>query len=156
MARVTLEMPDRYPFSTELEVRIEHINRGDHLGNERLIAFLNEARMRYLPADLTRSAGDNIGLINGDLAVIYRGEAHYGDVLLIRVAASNFHHYGFDLYFDVSARADGRDIAQAKMSMLLFDFTERQLLPMSDAMAQAVRSAPDNAALTNIGRHQGK
>ena len=65
-------------------------------------------------------------------------------MLLIRVAASNFHRYGFDLYFDVSARADGRDIGQAKMSMLLFDFTQRQLLPMSDAMAQAVRSAPDS------------
>lgn len=145
MARVTLKMPEHFPFSTELDVRIEHINRGDHLGNERLIAFLNEARMRYLPAGLTRSAGDNVGLINGDLAAVYRSEAHYGDVLLIRAAASDFHRYGFDLYFDVSALDDGRAIAQAKMGLLLFDFTQRQLLPMSNTIAQAVRGAPDNS-----------
>ena len=148
MARITLEMPKEYPFSTELEVYIEHINRGNHLGNERLVAFLNEARLRYLPAQLCDLAGEGFGWINGDLAVIYRGEAHHGNVLRVQAAVADFHRYGFDMYFHVSERGSGAEIALAKMGLLLFDFTQHRLQAMSEALRQAVAAAPAPGSAT--------
>ncbi|MEC9409439.1 MAG: hypothetical protein VYD52_03175, partial [Pseudomonadota bacterium] len=48
MARVNLELPDVFTFSTHLTVRVSDINYGNHLGNDRMISLLHEARLRYL------------------------------------------------------------------------------------------------------------
>ena len=128
MARVSINLPAQFPFSTELEVRIQHINRGNHLGNDSLITFLNEARVRFLPEKINAAADSQIWMINGDLAVIYKSEAFYGEVLKVEVAAGEFHKYGFDLFFRVTDKKTGRDIAHAKMAMLTFDASARKLV----------------------------
>ena len=48
MARLTLDLPSRFPFSTELEVQVGHINYGGHLGNDSMLSLVHEARVRYL------------------------------------------------------------------------------------------------------------
>jgi len=67
-------------------------------------------------------------MINGDLAVIYKSEAFYGEVLIVKVATKNFHKYGFDLLFCVTEKKSGREVAHAKMAMLLFDSSTRKLI----------------------------
>ena len=128
MARVVIEFPDQFPFSTELDVRIQHINRGNHLGNDSLITFLNEARVRFLPEQINSPQDSHIWMINADLAVIYKSEAFYGEVLNIEVATGDVHKYGFDLLFRVTERSSGRDVAHAKMAMLMFDSNIRKLV----------------------------
>src|SRR5512137_1805185 len=48
MPRVKLEEHARYPFSTELEVRVADLNYGAHLGYERLLSLAHQARVRML------------------------------------------------------------------------------------------------------------
>ena len=48
MARIKIDMPDNYSFTTSLTVRINDINYGGHLGNEAVLAYIQEARMRFL------------------------------------------------------------------------------------------------------------
>lgn len=127
MARVVIEFPDKFAFVTELDVRIQHINRGNHLGNDALITFLNEARVRFLPEQINSEQDSHIWMINADLAVIYKSEAFYGEVLKIEVATGDVHKYGFDLLFRVTERSSGRDVAHAKMAMLMFDSRARKL-----------------------------
>jgi len=43
MARVKIDLPEEFIFSTEIEVRIGDVLAGRHLGNHSLIAMLNEA-----------------------------------------------------------------------------------------------------------------
>lgn len=127
MARVVIELPMQFPFSTELDVRIQHINRGNHLGNDALITFLNEARVRFLPEQINNTQDSHIWMINADLAVIYKSEAFYGDILKIDIATGDLHKYGFDLLFRVTEVKTGRDVAHAKMAMLMFDSHARKL-----------------------------
>src|SRR5690606_7289431 len=101
MARVIIDLPKQFPFSTELDVRIQHINRGNHVGNDAMISFLNEARLRYMPEQINTLRDSHIWMINADLSVIYKTEAFYGEVLVVEVAAAEFHKYGFDLFFRV-------------------------------------------------------
>lgn len=128
MARVTIELPATFVFSTELEVRIEHINRGNHLGNDSMVSYLNEARVRYMNEEINAAKDSQIWMINGDLAVCYKSEAFYGEVLKIDLATGDFHKYGFDLFFRVTEKRSGRDIVHAKMGMLLFDAVQRKLV----------------------------
>ena len=48
MARIKLDLPERFPFSTELRVRITDVNYGGHMGNDSLLGLLHEARVRFL------------------------------------------------------------------------------------------------------------
>lgn len=128
MARVVIDLPKSFPFSTELEIRIEHINRGNHLGNDSLVAYLNEARVRYMNEEINTGQDKNIWMINGDLAVAYKSEAFYGETLVIALATADYHKYGFDLLFCVTEKKSGRDVAHAKMGMLLFDAVARKLV----------------------------
>lgn len=128
MARVVIDLPKTFPFSTELDVRIQHINRGNHVGNDAMIAFLNEARLRYMPEQINTLRDSHIWMINADLAVIYKSEAFYGEVLKVEVVADEFHKYGFDLFFRVTEKKTGREVVHAKMAMLLFDSSTRKLI----------------------------
>lgn len=128
MAKITIDLPDRFPFSTELDVYIEHINAGQHLANERLVALLNEARMRYMASlPLKENGIDPAGFIGADLAVLYKAEARYGDRLKIEVAATDFSKYGCDFVYRVTNLKTGQLCAIAKTAMLTFDYRENRL-----------------------------
>lgn len=138
MARVSIDMPESYPFSTELDVRIQHINRGNHVGNDQLISFLNEARVQFLPEDISDPSQDITAMMNADLAIMYQSEALYGDVLTVEVAVDDFNRYGFDLFFRVTEKRSGRAVASAKMGMLLFNFNTKKLQLMSEEFKQII------------------
>ncbi len=137
MAKVSIELPESFAFSTELDVLIQHINAGQHLGNEQLIALLNEARVRYmnsLPLDAMNIQRGSF--INADLVVIYKSEAHYGDRLKIEVAADDFSKYGCDFVYRVTQVKNGAVVAIAKTAMLLFDYEKNCLKPAPEGFVR--------------------
>ena len=128
MARVTIELPEHFEFSTDLEIRIQHINRGNHLGNDCLVSFLNEARVRYMEEAINTMRENAIWMINADLAVVYKSEGFYGEILTVEVQAGDFHKCGFDLFFRLTNKQSGVEVAHAKMAMLLMDSSTRALV----------------------------
>ena len=42
-----IEMPDKWAFSTEVEVRVTDLNYGNHLANQQFLAYAQEARIRF-------------------------------------------------------------------------------------------------------------
>ncbi len=133
MSRVTIDLPESFPFSTELDVYIGLINRGDHLGNDALLALLNEARLRYMQwAQQNAPAMQVTGIINADLAIIYKSEGKYGDRLRFDVAPANFSAYGCDFIFKVTHATTHKEVARAKMAMLQYDYQLNKLVPVPD------------------------
>jgi acyl-CoA thioesterase FadM len=121
-------MPDKFIFSTRMQVRIGDVSGGLHLGNHVLVSFLNEALLLCL-----REFGfptidiDGSVFINADLAVIYKSESFHGDFLNIEIAAGNFTRAGCDFYFRVMNERTGKETASAKMGMLFFDYETRKI-----------------------------
>lgn len=133
MAKVTIDTPESFHYSTTLDVLIQHVNRADHLANEHLIALLNEARMRFMASlDLTNSDIDPRSFINADLAVIYKSEAHYGDTLKIEIATTDFSRYGCDFVYHVTQSESGKLVALAKTAMLHYDYENSCLAEIND------------------------
>ena len=135
MAKVTIDVPKTFAFSTVMPVLIQHINRADHLANEHLIALLNEARTRYYSKISEKNGFNYKEFINADLAVIYKSEAHYGDHLSIEIAANDFNKYGCDLVYKVSQADGGQLVALAKMAMLRIDKNTHKLREVSQDFA---------------------
>jgi acyl-CoA thioester hydrolase len=128
MARIKIDLPAAFPVTVVLPVRITDLNYGNHLGNDALVSLLHEARVQFLRrmhlAEFDPATQQ--GLIMADLAVEYKGEGFYGDVLHLRLAATDLHKYGFDVVYHLHT-AEGREIARAKTGMLCFDYATRKL-----------------------------
>ncbi|MGH1461500.1 MAG: acyl-CoA thioesterase [Neptuniibacter sp.] len=128
MARIKIDMPDNYIFSTDLPVRIGDINYGGHLSNDAMLAIIHEARVRFLnhyhygELDI-----DGLGLIMTDSAIVYKAEAFHGDQLQIDVAMGDFNKYGCDIYYLISNKQTAVEIAHAKTGIAFFDYEVRKI-----------------------------
>jgi acyl-CoA thioesterase FadM len=136
MARVKIALPATFRFTTTLPVRITDLNYGGHLGNDALLSLLHEVRVQFL-ASLGEQEVDSatqLGFIMADVAIEYKAEAFYGDVLQIEVGASDLSKYGFDIVYRVNNQT-GREVARAKTGMLAFDYNTRKLRPLPAELA---------------------
>ena len=69
MARIRIELPDRFAFSTAIPLLISHINYGNHLDNAQLLGVVSEARLRFLKSlGYTELDVEGVGIIVADAA----------------------------------------------------------------------------------------
>ena len=133
MARIKLNLPSEYIFSTTIPVRITDLNYGNHLANDKLLSILHEARVLFL-ANFGHTELDcaGKGLIMGDVAIEYKNEAFYGDNLTIQIVAGDFTRVGFDLYYLV--QTETKLIAKAKTGMVTFDYNKRAVVEVPEVL----------------------
>lgn len=133
MARIKIEMPDNYLFSTVLPIRIQDINYGNHLGNDRVLSYVHEARVQFFQQyGYTELDVEGRSIIMTDSAVVYKAEGFYGDQIQIDVAVGDFNKYGCDLFYLLSNKKTAVEIAHAKTGIVFFDYDERKVVPMPD------------------------
>lgn len=135
MPRVQLKPLQRYPFRTEMTVRTTDLNYGGHLGNDRLLSLIHEARVAFLGAHgFSEVNCGGVSLILADTAVIYQGEAFAGDVLLFEVTAGEPSRSGFRLFYRVTRPADDVAIALVENGIVCFDYECRKIQPLPKAV----------------------
>lgn len=140
MPRLDLRPREPYPFNCELVVRTTDLNYGGHLGNDRLLALVQEARVAFLAAHgWSELDCGGAGLIMADAAVCYRAEAFAGDRLRFEVAAVEPGRLGFRLATRVTRPADGTEVALAETGMVCFDYARRRPVPLPAAVRAACR-----------------
>jgi len=122
MARISINLPERFTFATELAIYVGHVNYGNHLDNAMLISLVSEAQMRYFAA-LGYPEGRVGGLVTliADAAVQYRSLAFRGEVVTVRMTASDFNPRGCDLVWQMVERESGREVARGKTGIIFFD-----------------------------------
>lgn len=142
MARVQLAPLPAYSFRTELTVRTTDLNYGGHLGNDRLLSLVHEARVAWLAGHgWTELACGGPGLIMGDTAIVYQAEAHAGDRLRFEVEAGEPTRCGFRLFYRVTRPADGAAVALVENGMVCFDYQGRRIARLPDAVRAACGDA---------------
>lgn len=129
MARVKLDLPDKFDFSTEIPVRVTDLNYGGHVGNDSVLSLTNEARVRFLKANgFTEADVGGPGLLMADAVIVYKSPAVYGDLLKVEVAVSDVAGYGFDLAYRLTNKETGKEVARAKTGMVFYDYDEGKLV----------------------------
>ena len=141
MARVKLDLPERFAFSTELEIRIGDINYGRHLGNDAVLAFAHEARLRFLKQHgFSEADVDGVGMIMLDAVIVYKSQAFHGEVLKIEVAAADLGPCGCDFLYRMTDQATGREIARVKTGLAFFDYAKNRIAKMPERFRRAMTS----------------
>jgi acyl-CoA thioesterase FadM len=137
MARVEINLPASFIFSTRIPIRIGDINRASHLSHVNLVQILEEARAQFM---VNRGFGNEVnipqgmGFILGDLSVIFKGQAYYGQILQIEMAATDFKEKSFDIVYRVTATDTGEEIARAKTGLLNFDYQKQKVVKVPEEL----------------------
>ena len=138
MARIELHLPSHVVFKTSISVSITDINYGKHLGNDKVLGFMHEARVLFFEwLGFTEADIDGVSVIQADTAVIYKSEAFHQDVIEIQLSLGEFSRAGFEIYYRLYNITQKKDCAWAKTGMVCFDYTDRK-----------VKSVPERFRLT--------
>lgn len=138
MSRLKLQPLAAYPFTCELTVRTTDLNYGGHLGNDRLLSLVHEARVAFLAVHgLSELDFGGVSLIMGDTAVIYQAEAYAGDLLKFEAAAGEPSRSGFRIFYRITRESDGQAIALVENGMACFDYQARKIVPLPAAVRES-------------------
>jgi 4-hydroxybenzoyl-CoA thioesterase len=137
LARIHIDLPDRFGFSTTITIYDQHINYRNHLENSALGTLVSEARVRFFKSlGYTELDVEGAGIIVTDSAIQYRAEAFHGEVLIIEMTPAEFNKYGFDLVYRVGEQASGREVARGKIGIMFFDYAARKPMAVPAAFRQ--------------------
>jgi acyl-CoA thioester hydrolase len=139
MARINIDLPGDYNFSTTIPVRITDLNYGGHVGNDAILSIIHEARMQFLNHfGYSENNLAGAAMIMGDVAISYKNELFYGDTLHISVAVSDITKVSFDLLYLLETERDGQRlvIAKAKTGMICFDYKKRKVVSLPEEVRQ--------------------
>ena len=132
MSRVEVVFPEKAHFSAELAVRMGDINYGNHLGHDRMVTMIHEARVLFFKSlGYSELDVEGIGTVIADLAISYRNETFYGDILRFDIAVQDISRKSCQFYYRIVRLAQNNDekndlIALAKTSVVFFNYSERQ------------------------------
>lgn len=145
MARVHLDLPEAFLFSTELPLRVGDMNYANHLGNDRVLGLVQELRMRWLTSHgLSELDVGGAGIILADAAVVFKAEGRYGMVLRGELGVGEVQSRNVELLYRLTDTATGAEIARAKTGVLCFDYQARKVVSLTERLRRAlgVSAAP--------------
>lgn len=142
MSRIEIQLPEKFHFTTEIVVRVSDLNYGNHVGNDRILMLMQEARTLFY-----RSMGfenevkleGSIGQIVTDAMIVYKTESFLGDVLLFELAVENFNKYGFDVFYRISNKVSGKEVALGKTGVVGFDYSKRKIASMPQIVITKIK-----------------
>jgi acyl-CoA thioester hydrolase len=128
MPRIQIDLPERFAFSTEITLYLGHMNYAGHLDNALLLAVVSEARLRFFKSlGYTELDVEGLGIVVADVAVQYRSEAFHGEVMVVRMTASDFGNKGCDLLWCLAEKSTQREVARGKTGIVFFDYSARKV-----------------------------
>lgn len=131
MARIKIELPNKFIFKTDIPIRITDINYGGHLGNDSLLSIVHEVRVRFLKhLGYSESDVEGNGIIMIDAGIQYKSEGFYGDELVIEVAVNDFTGIGCDFVYRLTNKESNKEIALAKTGIVFFNYEKRKTAPV--------------------------
>jgi acyl-CoA thioesterase FadM len=128
MARVKIELPEKFIFKTEIVIRVSDLNYGAHLGNDSVLSICHEARLRFLKHfGYSELDIEGSGIIMSDAAIQYKGEGFHGDELIIEIGVTDFTKNGCDFVYLLTNKETQKIIALAKTGIVFYDYKLRSI-----------------------------
>lgn len=137
MARIKINLPTNYIFSTKLTLRISDINYGGHLGHDTILTLSHEARVRLLSKyGYSEIDIEGAGLIMADVAIVYKSESFYGDTVKINIGTGDHSKKSFEFLYLLQNDKTGNEVARVKTGIVFFDYKNRKSVNMPDNFRQ--------------------
>jgi acyl-CoA thioesterase FadM len=135
MARIKIDLPASFSFTTSITVRITDINYGGHAGNDTVLSLIHEARMQFLKSyGYSELDFDGVGMIMSDVGIEFKSELFYGDMVIASVTVSGFSKVSFEIYYKLEKEVAGKKVlvAAAKTGMVCYDYNNKKIVAVPD------------------------
>lgn len=129
----------QYTFSTDIEVHLRDIDRGDHVNNAVLVAYLQQARIEYLD-ELVGYLDDDIYIVVATLELEFNRPITWGDTVTIDLRVPELGTSSFRIEYRV--RVGDVTAATGETLMVTYDRAAEESIPMPAAWRD--RIAADN------------
>ncbi len=143
MARIEIQLPEKFIFQTEIVVRVSDLNYGNHVGNDSILTLMQEARTlfyRSMGFESEVKLEGPIGQIVSDAAIVYKAESFLGDILKVEIAVGDLNKYGFDLFYRITKRASHKEVAHGKTGIVCFDYSKRKIASIPEKLVESLKS----------------
>lgn len=142
MARIEIQLPEKFSFQTDIVIRVSDLNYGNHVGNDSVLTLMQEARTlfyRSLGFESEVKLEGPVGQIVTDAAIVYKAESFLGDILHIEIAVGEMSKYGFDLFYRITNKATGKEVALGKTGIICFDYQRRKIAVIPDILRKKLK-----------------
>ena len=119
-------------FSVNYKVTISDINYGGHMGNERALLLFQQSRIELFKSlGVTEiNVGDNVGTIQKDAHVYYKGEVYLGDELTIIIKNIDIKKTSLNFIYSVEKR-EGKIVLEGSTIIVAFDYEKKKVARFS-------------------------
>lgn len=139
MARIKINLPDKFTFTTEIPIRITDLNYGGHAGNDTILSLIHEARMQFLMHHgFTELNIGGSGMIMSDVMIEFKSEVFYRDIIIASVTAGEFSKVSFELFYKLEKRGEDNKplpVAFAKTTMISYDYEKKKVTAIPEAVS---------------------
>ena len=135
MARIKIDLPKEFKFSTNIPVRITDLNYGGHVGNDSILSIIHEARVQFLKHfGYGEMEFAGVGMIMSDVAIEFKNELFYGDTIIASVAVSEFTSVSFEIFYRFEKTQSDKKVlvAIAKTSMACYDYAKKKIVAIPE------------------------
>jgi acyl-CoA thioester hydrolase len=131
MPRTKLDLPDTFLYETTLDIRITDINYGGHLGNDRALSLLHEARVRFLRHyQFSELNIGGVGITMADAVIVFKSESFAGETLTISIALDEPTPHSVAMFYKAVEKETRREVLRAKTGIVFFDYTQKKIASM--------------------------
>ena len=144
MPRIKIDLPDLFPFVTNIPIRITDLNYGGHVGNDNILSIIHEARVQFLKKiGYDEMNLEGVSLIMSNVAIEFKNELFYGDSIRASVAAGEFSKIGFDIFYKLEKEMNGKNISVviARTAMVCYNYDLKKIVSLPE---KARSSLSDN------------
>jgi acyl-CoA thioesterase FadM len=137
MARIKIEMPPVKLAELTIPVRISDVNYGKHVGNDAFVSILHEARLQWLnQKGYSELEVGGAGLIMADLALEFKNESFYGDIITVNLYAGEMSRVSFELFYQLTTQRNNNMIllANAKTGMICYNYQTSKPVSLTGAI----------------------
>jgi 4-hydroxybenzoyl-CoA thioesterase len=141
MARIVINLPEKFIFSTNIPVRIGDTNSAGHVSWASMFLILDEAYVQFWNTlNSPEKAGERMSRITVDAGINYKKQAYHGQTLKIEVGTADMSSKGFDVVFKVTDAANGAEVARAKQGVLCYDYRDQKVVSIPDELRKKAHS----------------
>ena len=146
MARIRIDLPEHFAFTTTIPIRITDLNYGGHVGNDAVLSLIHEARVQYLmQLGYSEFEFAGAGLIMSDAGIEFKDELFYGDIVKISVGCANYSKVTFDIFYKLekisgnTSNVKNIRVAAAKTTMACYDYANKKIISIPEQALQKLR-----------------
>ncbi len=131
---------DDFQFSIPLQVRINDINYGNHVGNQVFVEYFHEVRVQYLNnlGYSEQDLGSGAGLILAEIHCELKGEAFYCDQLTIYTRICDIKRTSFRMDYLILREDPQKLIAKGYTIQAAFDYPNRKMVSLDKELVRKI------------------